>query len=533
MDNMIEDETESSYQTTSSSAGMVIDTMSTPASDTSSGTGRALGILGIRGAIIDPKGYLLRNRPPQRWIDWTKVPVGRAASLQLSHGLSSRDLEIMRFAERFGMVTLEQITRVFFNSEDPASSAVMKLRKRRYLAKIEVHPPFLADAVGRRPGVTNSVYILDWNGFYYLRYHANGTRASVASGTNADTADSESNGPGGQNGIGRASREGGGDHEAGDQAISRWNPATVAQVNSRLGHTLGVSEVWSYIMTAARATYERPTPQHPEDPIKYRLKAYLLNERESCIPSNLAMLSRGATPNAGKFLAIPDATIALSFQVSLPHSPSFPSGSSGSSVTHWRSHQPSLWVLPDEKDDRTGAAHVRRGANQYDLSLRSWQHVFLPVLPFPARGQIVEPSSPFAPRYRFLFVEMETGTNNHKDLLAKIAGYNRVYGRQEIWHYLYGERFPRVLVVVRAKEQIERTATIWRSEFAHRAQTAVLVTSLHHLAEVYALSRRGLIELPCWLDVLNEQRPTWRTLDDALAIDLVVSQAVAAVAAGA
>ncbi len=118
------------------------------------------------GVISDANGYLLRNRPPQRWMDWSKVPVGRNASLQTSHGLSTRDLEIMRFAERFGMVTLEQITRVFFNSEDPASNAVMQLRKRRYLAKVEVPSTFLTEAVGRRPGIAKSV-------IYWLRFILN------------------------------------------------------------------------------------------------------------------------------------------------------------------------------------------------------------------------------------------------------------------------------------------------------------------------------------------------------------------------
>ncbi|HKP53213.1 MAG TPA: hypothetical protein VJ183_11250 [Chloroflexia bacterium] len=67
---------------------------------------------------------------------------------------------------------------------------------------------------------------------------------------------------------------------------------------------------------------------------------------------------------------------------------------------------------------------------------------------------------------------------------------------------MYGPHFPRVLVVVRNKDQIERTAIMWRREFAHRAETAVLVTSLQHLADVYSQGRRGIIELPCWLDVL-------------------------------
>lgn len=98
---------------------------------------------------------------------------------------------------------------------------------------------------------------------------------------------------------------------SGQYEITRWNPSTVAQVNTHFAHSLGVSEVWSYVMAAARSTYERPSPQHPDDPIKYRLKAFVLNERESIIPSNLAVLtsSKQVDPkDTGRLLIHPDAT---------------------------------------------------------------------------------------------------------------------------------------------------------------------------------------------------------------------------------
>ncbi len=125
-----------------------------------------------------------------------------------------------------------------------------------------------------------------------------------------------------------------------------------------------------------------------------------------------------------------------------------------------------------------------------------------------------------------MFVEMETGSNNRNDLRVKIERYNRVYRNQELWQYMYGYgHFPRVLVVTRTKEQIERTTIMWRNEFAHRAHTGVLVTSLQYLADAYLFGRRGLIELPCWLDVFGDPIQRWCTLDDALGIDLVVTQA--------
>jgi hypothetical protein len=520
----------------------------------------------MKWAMCDASGYLLRNRPPDRLTDWTEVPVGRAAALRLSHGLTIRDLEIMRFAERFGMVTQEQIRKLFFNSDMPAFKAVMELRKRRFLVRLEIPANLVHASVGRRPGPTNSVLVLDWNGYYYLRYHADGLAYSKmsryvgigsAAGSAAESMLADREHMGETKGT-DTEKEGGDGGSAG--AISRWDPSTVAQVNSRLGHTLGISEVWSYVMAAARATYERPTPQHPEDPIKYRLKAFLLNERESCIPSNLAMLSRGSDrKRVGKFLVIPDATIALSFQVSLPPTrqvPATPSilaipgdnrpgeqsptgfRSAGSAGATNRNPDSLLWWPPggwkewgaSNRPRQPGQSEdPQRHSNQYDPTQTSWQHAFLPMMPFPAPGQPGDAPSPFSARYRFAFVEMETGTNNRNDLYTKIERYNRLYRIPEIWQYMYGQKhFPRVLVVVRSKEQIERTTILWREKFAHHACTAVLVTSLPHLAEVYSFGRRGLIELPCWLDVFGDPKPRWCTLDDALGIDLAVAQAEAA-----
>ena len=484
------------------------------------------------GIITDADGYLVRNRPAEKWFDWSTVQVSRSAALQLSHGLSTRDLEIMRFAERFGMVTFEQITRVFFNSENPAAAAVMHLRKRRYLARLPVPPTFITDAVGIRPGSANYVYVLDWNGYFYLRYHAGGPQPQVVTeGRRRDDREADN---GASGGIGIGSGEYADDGE--QHEITRWNPATVAQVNSRFGHTLGVSEIWSYIMTAVRSTYERHSPQHPDDPIKYHLKAFLLNEKESFVPSNLAVLTSSRhvdIKEAGRLLVIPDATVALSFQVSLAPMPSMPSTNPAPTVPTAPARQPRIWTPPGPPgppESSAGQADKKhKRSNQYDPTLASWKPAFLPIVPFPARGQISEPTSPLAPHYRFMFVEMETGTNNRFDLQTKIAAYNRVFRRQEIWQYMYGPHFPRVLVVVRNKDQIERTAIMWRREFAHQAETAVLLTSLQHLADVYTLGRRALIQLPCWLDVLAEQRPVWRTLDDALAIDLVVARAEAAI----
>jgi hypothetical protein len=52
---------------------------------------------------------------------------------------------------------------------------------------------------------------------------------------------------------------------------------------------------------------------------------------------------------------------------------------------------------------------------------------------------------------------------------------------------------------------------MWRQEFAYRAETAVLVTSLQHLADIHTLGRRALIELPCVRWVIAWSRAPART----------------------
>ncbi|HKP53212.1 MAG TPA: hypothetical protein VJ183_11245 [Chloroflexia bacterium] len=542
--------------------------------------------------VTSSSGYLLRERPPDKRTNWPSVPVGRAASLRLAHGLTEREVEIMRFAERFRMVTLHQVRRAFFNSDIPAFKLVHKLRMGRFLAKLDIPAAALRSSLGlgaeaaMASDVPDVVLVLDWNGYYYLRYHAD-PDAPLGYGE----VDEERQRPG-----------------SGEGLITRWHPASVAQTTSRLGHTLAVSDVWSYVTAAARATYERPTPQYPDDPIKYRLKVFVLNEREAGVPLNpsASFISLASAPrvldkasqstrspaspassvagrSTSKFLLMPDATIAYWFKVALPSVADIPGipgipGIQGMPSSHRidysiaanppDSHAAKVSSgsnpgrLPESAQPRQSSQSVQpaapatshtphhslwnppggwkywepgRKANRYDRSLDTWQPAILHDVPFPARDNtwdsaLFAQSSPFSARIRYLFVELETGANNRANGIAKIAAYNHLYKRRDIWEQMYGPHFPRVLVVVRTNAQLQRTVALWRGEFALRAQTAVLVTSLERLRDAHSFGRRGLIELPCWLDAFGTgfgegQGPVWRTLDDALGIDLLVHRA--------
>jgi hypothetical protein len=99
---------------------------------------------------------------------------------------------------------------------------------------------------------------------------------------------------------------------------------------------------------------------------------------------------------------------------------------------------------------------------------------------------------------------------------------------------------PRVLIVVRTDAQIDRQASIWRADYFHKKETAVLLTSLETLARVYnqgsvngnemgsGSSRHALLEERCWLDVMMGNT-AWKTLGEALNLGVVLrkSQTVA------
>jgi hypothetical protein len=131
------------------------------------------------------------------------------------------------------------------------------------------------------------------------------------------------------------------------------------------------------------------------------------------------------------------------------------------------------------------------------------------------------------PYYRTLLLEMETGTNNITDTMAKINGYNRlIRTNREAWLSAYGAS-PRVLVVVPTDQSIEAEALKWRLRYHYKQETALLLTSLQTLARVYGgLSvpnhgdggesvwrRRALLTQACWLDVMAGR---WKTLGEAL-----------------
>jgi Replication-relaxation len=434
------------------------------------------------GIITNGAGRLRRRRPDTYHHAWSAVPVGPVSARKLSKGLNERDYLILLMAERSHVVTTEQIARAFFDSPVTARKRIRLLRERRFLATPEVDHRAVSAAVGHRGGAHNAPLVLDWNGKYLLEHLSYNLRT--------------------------------------------WDPATVAQANSRFGHTLGVSEVWSYIVAAARATHERVSQSgasgYPEakeaKEARDRLAVGLLNERESvvyhegCTGWSLEMeRGEGSGAETGvraeewknwkpRPLVVPDATLVLA-------------------------------VTPDERGQAYYEAARKNNSKSPSSYQGSWHQGLLPAVPSPAGMRAAEHQG--STRYRCVFLEMETGSNSSKDMMHKIERYNHLYDRLihgdmmhgENWKTLFGPTLPIIVVAVRDKSQVGGQVTSWRAHYSAGPSGSVILVNLEVLALAYAggtyanaTGRSRLLTQPCWLDVMRSEGPKWRPLRDILGL---------------
>lgn len=462
--------------------------------------------------VTDGRGYLLRQRPG------CNVPVGRRAAAMLSKNFTDREIAALIAVEQLGMVTAEQLGRAFFNTHRSAYETLLTLTTKRFLVNPGADPLLIRRAVGHRLPPRSPVYALDWNGSYLLSY----------------------------------------EHE---YHLCNWRPATAGLITTRLGHDLGISEIWSYLLAAARATQEQAQASGPNSPpaipvhadlggdsngaggavetveaaegpylpCPYRLSLAFRNERASLLSRRQRHVTHdgASAKNRRGVLLQPDATFTFAIRnVSpVPLSPISPARV-GTSL-------PGPLSSKGEGDDGIHTSgqieSVESASPRWSRTLSSWEPAFLPEAP---SAEVILASEKLATAdsghtyYRSLLLEMETGANNLTDITAKIGQYNRlIRTNQETWRNAYGIS-PRVLVVVPTDNQVEAQALKWRVHYFYKQETAILLTSLQTLARVYSNGgqehqgsqrRRALLEHPCWLDVMVDR---WKSLGEALAIGI-------------
>jgi hypothetical protein len=453
------------------------------------------------GIVTTGAGYLRRTRPDTYHHRWSRVPVGPVAAQELSKGLNERDHLILVFAEHLKVVTVEQLSRVFFDSTVTARNRIRLLRERRFLASPEVDHHVVSAAVGHRAGSHNAPLVLDWNGKYLLeRLHYD---------------------------------------------LRTWDPATVAQVSSQFGHTLCVSELWSYMVAAARATHgyvhgpghddsrdgdtegnkqtEQDTDQDDsqaeavgeQDGVRDQVAVGVLNEREStvfyegCTGWSLELgwaEAKEAGSGTGaetrderskrwkyKVLLRPDATLMLS--------------------------------ITSNEIEQDYQRVARLSNSKPPASYRgNWFDSLMPTVPSPRAMQAEERMTQV--RFKRIFVEAETGSNSSKDVVHKIGRYNHLYSRLtegdilhgRSWHALFGDTFPVILLVVRDQRQFDTQVALWKTHYAGKSPGALIVVNMESLAWAYAHGRSELLTAKHWLDVMRSDGPKWRSLSDILGL---------------
>ena len=363
-----------------------------------------------RSSITDSRGYLLRQRPG------CDVPVGPKAAVHLSKGFTDREIAILVAVEQLGMVSAEQFARAFFNTHRSAYEMLLSMAQKRFLVNPGADPMIIRRAVGHRPPPRNPVYALDWNGAYLLAYKHN-------------------------------------------HPLSNWRPSTAALISTRLGHNLGVSEIWSYFMAAARATQEAIMPL--DNRYTYELSLAFQNERAALLTrGNSSSIRSSVTPSTiDKVLLQPDGALILAVHRTTSPRSCVPSVSEGTQSEG----------TPITK----GPPLVDSTSPRWSATLSSWRPSFLPCPPSSEvmlHNEKLAASDPGFTYYRSLLLEMETGINNITDTMTKIKSYNRVIRtNQEAWTSAYGHS-PRVLVVVPSDSQLEGEALKWRLHYFYKQE---------------------------------------------------------------
>lgn len=412
------------------------------------------------GALTDVGGYLLKeSRPPETWINWREVRVSPAAARHYAEELrlGAREVSLLKSVAALEQVTAEALNRLYYGSEQACRAGLHALRRKRFIVRLAGVTELAKLAVGRRQRHDNHIFALDWNGSYFLE-------------------------------------------ELGADELRQWLPRRVANVGPRIMHSLGVSEIWSYLAAACRATWEEP-----------------------------AQSADGSWP------ALTPFTLSLHFTKEGPRFPGVPLD--GYSYLAGRRVQ--SWLMrPDARACVRMQIHPYRGhpynphsapafpatsQNQYSAAFRTFEQALLPEPPPPPGGPALRipgttVPSPLQAYHEYLFVEMETGRNSADDIRDKMRAWRRLAIMPNVFEPLYG-MLPRLLIVCRTQQGTEKMAAFWRREASGMRDLSVIVTSLELLGRAChgSQGRRGLLDR-VWCDALTPNGAEWVPLATALGL---------------
>lgn len=390
---------------------------------------------------LDDKGSLLQSRPDETRFAWSKVPVGPEAALDLVAACEPREIQLLADLAARDYLTVDQITRVLYQAERTAQTHLYDLFAQRFVCRFDQTPSWMGRAVGvsqRPPGV----YFLDWNGKYALE--------GLAAGS-------------------------------GNRSAQRldWRPDRIAQPGATVAHQLGLNEVWSHLIAAARSTYP---PAHT--PVSGMTLMVGWQDEAG------AVIRYGA---AAHQVVRPDAEVRLRIGPPAPRLASL--GGSDAAPADWAQARLESRFWPATPDELTAAVNAE---------------------------------TPDGVRYRTILVEFESGAHHPAALIEKIKGYNTLFQRAQARALARFGRIPRIVVITRDAGQVDGMVALWRTHYFMAGLVTpgsgacpVLVSSLPALKAAQA--GPGGVLGRCWVNALDPEAGTGApcqvlTLGEALGV---------------
>jgi hypothetical protein len=342
--------------------------------------------------------------------------------------IGERELSILRTLDEIKLCTLTALSRLYFNNEYTARDDVQNLTNLQLLGRVQVDSHLVRQSIGYTAVVKNPVIGLGRAGTSFLSRYL-------------------------ETGVGR-----------------RAQPAV--SPNLSWSHDLAVSEILSYMVGMARASYEIPAGT-----LQHRAAVRLYGERHSTVykDQQITLARREGDDRSAKLKILPQVVV--------------------------RPDASLLWRIQSGQIDSPYAVQPDSTTNpRWTPTRHSWAGAILHNTPNLQNRAAAEQDG--EGWYRWWLIEMETGSNGSAVMRDKIARYQQLRAMLTR-RVAYGQACPQILVVVRSNSQIQRQVDLWRKHYNGVMSGAVLITSLEQLHNLHRAGREGILERQCFMDPLN------------------------------